>query len=479
MKKVITYLLLAALLTGAAACGESPVPVSSDTSAADTTPVETESDYDYPTADFGGHEFLFLSLVETSWANALIAPEETNGDLVNDAMFERNARVGERYNITIKEDKREMADIANVLKQTVTAGDDVYDVCMLPLHSAGGILADNYVVDLSTVDALRLDEAWWDQSTRTAAELNGHIYMMTSDISFFPFEATWAIFFNEGMVEDLGMALPYDLVREGKWTYDKLVEYAKAGALLNGAENFAFSEDGKARYGFCSHHDFPLALIFGAGHSFAAVEDGTPVFTADTEIMFDLYDRIAALTGLEGAYYNWDFSVTTSNIAGNFMNGRFMMCSETLGYLSTLRSMEKTFGVLPIPKYDEKQESYHSIIASWGTTMTTIPVSCSDYERSGIVLDALAYDSYKNLMEPYYDAYLMQKGVRNDDSAEMLTIIRATRSIAADVAFGWTSSLHDTIKAELKLGNSDIASIIASNKEKSLAAIEKTLSQMQ
>ena len=71
-----------------------------------------------------------------------------------------------------------------------------------------------------------------------------------------------------------------------------------------------------------------------------------------------------------------------------------------------------------------------------------VPSSVSDLSRTATILDAMAYDSHINLMEPYYNAYLMQKGPRNDDSAEMLCIISRTRTLASDVILGWTSYIE-------------------------------------
>ena len=481
MKRYLPALLAALMLLPAASCGSAEQAETAQTEAAVTTAeaVATEEidPYDYKDADYKGHKFLFLSQEEVSWANALICPAELTGDLLNDALYNRNKRVEDRYNVTLAEDKRNYNDIISMLKQAVNAGDASYDATVIPLHLAGGVIFDDYVVDLETVKEMNLDEPWWDQAVRASVELNNHLYMITSDISFFAFEATWGVFFNEDMMTDLHLDYPYDLVREGKWTIDKLTEYALAAPALNGDASYDWnSKTGKSRYGFCSHHDFPLALQFGGMGDYTAIEDGKPVYLADSEKMFNIYEKIAKLTSVKGAYYDWNFSDTDSgNIPGNFMNRRFLMCSETLGYLNQFREMEDTFGVLPIPKYDEDQKDYRCIVASWGTTMMGIPASAEDVSRTGVILDVLAYDSYRNLVEPYYDTYLMHKGIRNEDSAEMLQIIRATRSVCTDMAFGWTSNLNTNVKAQLKTGSAEVASIIASEKSSVLGNMEKTL----
>lgn len=478
MKK-ITALLLTALILSSVSCGSEPTktPDSPDTDGITSTEETTADDYDYPDKTFGGHEFVFLNVEPQSWANSMIAPEESTGETINDAMLERNSRISDRFDISIREEAINLNDVAATLKRSVTAGDDNYDVCMLPIHQASGVINDGCLLDLASLAGLRLDEEWWVGSVNESLKIAGKLYMTTSDISFFPFEATWGIFFSEDICDELKLDYPYDLVREGKWTIDKLNEYAKAGALLGSDEAFEpYNLNGSARYGFASHHDFPLALIFGAGESFIKVENDKAVFNADSEKMFDVYSKIAALTKEPGVYYNWDFSLQT-NAAKELMKGRLFMTSETLGYLSTLRQMEGSFGVLPIPKFDEAQTDYHSIVASFGTTMTTVPATASDPERTGIILDALAYDSYKNLREPYYNAYLTQKGVRNDDSAEMLDIIRNTRGFAADIAFGWSSGIATSVKAKLKIGDASVASDLGSLKTAAMKLAEESLSK--
>ena len=479
MKKTITAILLCTLILTTVSCGSEPTktPDNTVTDSAESTPEIQTDDYNYPDKDFEGHEFVFLNVETQSWASSMIAPEEATGETINDAMFERNSRIAEHFNITIREEAINLNDVASALKRTVTAGDDSYDVCMLPIHQASGIITDGCLLNLAELPGLRLDEEWWVASVNESLEIAGKLYMTTSDISFFPFEATWGIFFNEDIFDDLKLEYPYELVREGKWTIDKLNEYAKAGALQGSDPTFEpYDLNGSSRYGFASHHDFPLALIFGAGESFIKTENDKAVFNADTEKMFDIYTKIAALTKEEGVYYNWDFGLN-SDLAKEFMKGRLFMTSETLGYLSTLRHMDDSFGVLPIPKFDETQSEYHSIVASFGTTMTTVPATASDPERTGIILDALAYDSYKNLREPYYNVYLTQKGVRNDDSAQMLEIIRQSRGFAADIALGWSANLANSVKGKLKVGDASVASDISSLKTSAMTLAEESLAK--
>lgn len=484
MKHCKFSVLLAGVMLFSASCGNSaskPVE-SSGQSETSTSAAETTPEYVYPDADYEGHEFVILNQDQCNWANRLIVPEESTGDLINDAMYDRNSRIADRYNIKIVEQAVSKDEIPTLMKNAVNAGDDAYDVVMFPVDVIGSPMVDGYFTELGGVKSLNLDEAWWDSAVINAATLNGKCYIASSDISFFPFEATWVVYFNEDRFDELSADYPYQLVRDGKWTIDKLTELTKLGASLNGQETFAYKENGTANYGLITHSQIVDAMIFGAGETMLKTEKGTPVFAGDSERSYLIYDKIAAFTKTEGAFLDRDqagLSDADKSPSLAFKNGRFMFFAETLGHISNLRDFNGDFGVLPIPKLDESQDGYHSMMATWGTLMTTIPASASDPERTGVILDALAYDSYKNLMEPYYDTYLSQKGARNEDSAEMLKIVRDTRIISIGKMFGWTNDVISSITSKVMNGESDVASSIASSVQAVKAAIDKTLEAMK
>lgn len=484
-KSVLTLILCCLLLAGCAGGNQTETEVTENTTdtAASSETTAPAIAYDYPDKDYEGYEFVFLNQDQCSWANPLIAPEESNGELINDAMFERNSRISEKFNITISDYKVTSDEIPTLVKNTVNSGDDAYDVALFPYHQLSAVLLDGYLVDLNTISSLRLSEPWWDQLVVDAATIEDKCYLASSDITFFPFEATWVVYFNEDRFEELGFELPYDLVRNGEWTIDKLTEYCVAAADLNGQDSFKYNESGSANYGIITHSQIVQTLLFGGDVTLIDQSGDIPVFDGESDRAYSLYEKIATLLGTEGAHVDRDKEggVDTdqnSFCRSAFKTGRFMFMSETLGHIAGLRDFNDSFGVLPVPKYDASQDGYRSMMATWGTLMTTIPATASDPERTGVILDALAYDSHMNLLEPYYDTYLTQKGARNEDSAEMLQIVRDTRVINVGSMYGWTTSVLSSITTQLENGNSAVSSVIASAKSSIEALITKTMESM-
>lgn len=81
---------------------------------------------------------------------------------------------------------------------------------------------------------------------------------------------------------------------------------------------------------------------------------------------------------------------------------------------------------MPYPKYDEAQKTY--FCDTWeGSPAAFIPVTSADAEKAGLILDAMAYEGEKTAVPAFRDYAVEQKGLRNEDSIEMLAI--ATRNI--------------------------------------------------
>ena len=115
LHKRITASILASLFTAllcAASCGEAAV-VDNDADSAEGTSTETSSvttelSAELPDAKYDGHVFniLITGNTENTWQKNDFKAEELTGEVLNDARYERNLAVEERFDITIATDER-------------------------------------------------------------------------------------------------------------------------------------------------------------------------------------------------------------------------------------------------------------------------------------------------------------------------------------------------------------------------------------
>ena len=133
MKKLRTFfaLLTAASIFTSCAGGETAETVGTDPVETDTTTVEAEDIYtDLPTGDFGGEELVFANETESSnWAILLLDAETINGEVMNDAVYNRNRLVEDRLNIRIRCESFDSSyQFRDTVSRNVLSGDDPYDV---------------------------------------------------------------------------------------------------------------------------------------------------------------------------------------------------------------------------------------------------------------------------------------------------------------------------------------------------------------
>ena len=93
-------------------------------------------------------------------------------------------------------------------------------------------------------------------------------------------------------------------------------------------------------------------------------------------------------------------------------------------------------------------------------------------------MDAMAYISYKEVLPVFYENTMSQKQLRNNESIEMLAIIRDSRIFNAGRVFGWTEQLSLDTEAALKQGKTDIASLIDSRRPQIEQKIKETMEIM-
>jgi len=137
--------------------------------------------------------------------------------------------------------------------------------------------------------------------------------------------------------------------------------------------------------------------------------------------------------------------------------------------------MESDFGVLPHPKYDENQKEYNSYVLPQ-VTVTCIPVTNDNLDKTAKVLDALGMLSAHTIMPAYYELSYIGKFFRDDESIDMINIIRNSRVYAIEDAFGWGNITSTYEQAAVKA--TPLGSVIEKNTAKVNAAIQKTLDKL-
>ncbi len=470
-KILLSGLLLAASLLSA--CGDAGTKTPAQTQPqndgnTETAPVtEAYNGPDLPDADYGGETFSFYNTCMADWMaiNRVTADEEM-GDTLNDAVFRRNALVEERYNVHFEELQNSTDPLKSVMN-LITAGDSTHSIYLLREEPAFNVVLQSGAWDFADIPHLNLDREWWLQSSMEFMSIDNRVFYGISTFDTTHYDGTSALFFNKTLAESFDLDSPYEMVKNGTWTIDRLREMAMAVASdLNGDGKW----DDQDRYGYTSHEILVaryLAAALEAPLSLAKDEDDMLTFTMTNEDYVSRLLKVSEFLKKDSGFYHTKANAENHGGYEYFISGNVLFYNETLGNAQKLRKMTLDFGILPPPKYSEDQENYYSDVIE--AYFMLVPVTNNDLDRTGVLMEALAYESLDTVMTAAYDGMLQGIVSRDVESEASLDIIFGNLSFNHPVAFAYTcTQLYPKIFA----GKTDIASSLEKFRSKIDKAIE-------
>ena len=376
-----------------------------------------------PDMNFGGEVFrVYFPNNPYSPKDKGFYVETSTGEKFNDAVFGRNAFVEEKYGVKIE--ARYGADWDSMygdLKKDVGSGQASCDVYFSHIRAGvTGALADGLVRPWNDVPHVRFDEPWWNRSIIETLSIGDKIFFAYGSASV---HDVHVLTFNKAMLKNNNLEDPYELVRSGKWTIDKLGEMAKPVTRdLDGDGKFTTNDQYGLEFGI--GWQVPVLMYSLGGMAFVKDGGGRPEFNLGSEKLRSIYEKIYDLfyTG-SPAYLYYGTTTETANMPHiGIGSDRVLFCQYNIAMVETLRNVEVDYGILPMPKYDERQKDYTAISF---TGMYCLPSTAGDekLQKTGLVMEAICALGHRDVLPIYHDEVLKIKTARDDESSEMLDII--------------------------------------------------------
>ena len=450
---------------------EQETPVNGEPDEEET--VEALSFPDLPDVNFEGYIFRILNSADDfqAWILTQLIAETETGEPLNDAIFRRNRRMEDRFGFSlIQIDGPGPAPVRDRIRTSVQAGSDDFDLGLMLPEQALSLAQPGLIEMIDMVPHIDLSRPWWDQDMNRDFSIGNRIFFTSGDFSFNQYSVTMCLLFNKELHADLGLDCPYTLVHEGRWTIDRFGEQARAALRdLDGDGVFGPND----QWGYMAHaHVYTVAILSGLGTRYIVKDEhDMPVFNLNTEAFISRFHAAFDIL-TEGWLFDGDAS-GMPNPYPIFLEGRALFWTELINWASILRGMDSDFGILPHPKLDEQQE--HHISGMGRPHVMVIPVTTSDLERTGIILEALNAESRLTTLSVYYDTMLVNQVLnRDEESAVMLDIIFANRNYDLGRQF-WSANTADPITAAMRAADRDIVSVIERNEPAANAAIQRTI----
>lgn len=394
-----------------------------------------------PAYDYNGHIFIIVDKspqYNSYWYTRDVYAEVQNGDPINDAVFERNMTIEEKFNIEIKE-ANSSGSPEEMLSKSVFAGEDLYDLITTDFRGYSTLIPNDMLVDLNTVEEIDLSNSWWDQEMKVNLSVADKLYYITGDISIMDDMGTWCLAFNKDIINNYKMSNPYEFVDNGKWTYDVMFE------MIQGATD-DLDGDGKIsqndQFGFFTENYNNYTLWAASGNSIVKKDsDDLPVLSMYNDKSAAILEKVLEMQLYEGSVPAEFFtfkSITEMDLSEEyFAEGGGLFIYGGMKNISDFRASEVTFGILPAPKYDEAQTRYYNSFSFINCPAYGIPVTAEDIARTGIIFETMASVSVYTLTPAYYEICLKNKYVRDNESEKMIEIIMSTRNFDLGVINNW------------------------------------------
>ena len=190
LKKILAALLVAGTVLTLAACDkdnkkqpDSKTPDNKVVEPDNTDKTNTDAidyDADLSTEKYDGYNYRIL--VRKGWTTSQYQ-EESQEDVVADAIYRRNKDVEEKYGITISVSESSSGDYEVDALNSVLAGDDAYDIIFAHSRAAFTYAVQGAAMNVLDIDTIHMDKPWWSKNIVDNCSLNDRLYVLDGDIS--------------------------------------------------------------------------------------------------------------------------------------------------------------------------------------------------------------------------------------------------------------------------------------------------------
>ena len=415
--------------------------------------------------DLGGYEFRMLcrpGMIEDQYV------EKQTGDIVADAVYERNMAVEALLNVKITATESGESNGSDAMN-TILAGDDQYDVIFPHTRVAFQYAIQDACVNYMDISTINFDADWWSQDIINSCNVNNHLYVLDGDISTHRLSFAFCMFFNKRIFDEIGVDYPYQLALDGEWTFDEFSKLVKLGSKdLNGDGILKPSDD---QFGYYTWNWYgPIVVLYTGGQRiYTNNARGIPELTLSSAKTVDIFSKYFDLTNTDNAYLFVQKQSEGDPAGSLFREGRAMFTDMGLGNAKGLRSMSDDFGILPWPKFTSSDD--YATVVNGHASLMIVPVTVSDPDLTGQVLEALCAVGHNNVIPAFYEVSLKTMFSRDAESEAMIDIVKD--SVIYDLGYASGGTFQSVGHDLAGMSNPDFASYYASKESQALTSLNE------
>ena len=269
--------------------------------------------------------------------------------------------------------------------------------------------------DLKTLPEFDFTEEKWNQTVVELMSIGNGIWGMNPEN-----EPRGGVFFNKRMLKEAGISEdePYDLQKDGKWTWSKFEEYCKK--LTVDADG-----DGKTdQYALASFSKYYLPMCAANNNATFVSRDkdgnyqnatGTKEFLEAMNWGMSLMDKGYIMPKPDGAAWDW--------YKAAFRDGEVAMQTAEVYEISAFASMEDEWGFVMFPYNEKNKDATNKTTPNDNIVVMPSCFSAEEAEKIAFAYDLYTeptpgYDLDDSWKQTYYDQFKDDRAV--DETLTMM-----------------------------------------------------------
>lgn len=356
--------------------------------------------------------------------------------LYGDACADRLATLQSRLNCKVSITVKGVDDMQTLAFNTIASGKAFAHIMEVPVYKSYSYISSELAANLKTVPSMDLSQGYLNAGDVVSSSTlgKGTWFVGTEDMYA---TRVHGFFFNKRILKECKLENPYDLVRNNKWTVQKLRDMAKAATKDKDGKPGMSTAD---QYGILQvsySADATEALMAAVGAQMLKADGkGGVTYNMDSKEVINAINLANQIWVKDGTAY-----ATSSNdeeLHKLFMTGHGLFLGAAADTAKEIMDMDDDFGFVPFPRGDNAS----SIVGAtnWNSSTLMIPagLSAKEQETAGRFLQAFCYlapDTAKIMYQEYADRYY-----RDDDSSEMLAKVATNQKLAAATILGSASA---------------------------------------
>ncbi len=425
--------------------------------------------------DYGGRVF---RTVEAGNEVYISEDQQNKGQLVVDAKFARNQAVENRFNVKIECVYRgNYVEVNEYASKTILAGSDEFDLLLGQVLETANSVGKNLFLNWYNIEHIDFSKPWWFETMSENLSYDNKAILAISHLNHSAVSGVYCYFFNKNLAASYELGDLYSVVLDGKWTFDKFMEIVK-DIYEDDGDNVRNEND---LYGFAQGSGTGInSYLWAFDNPICAKNaEGKPEIVLNSSkidsIIADIYDMCYNTTGV---FYDKRGKVNTSQMFYE-KKSVFMLIGLDEATTDKLRNFEDDYGILPMPKYDENQPQYYTMVGGHHSAMA-IPKTVKDTEFVGRIIEALSAESWKTVTPTLYEIALKTRYLRDSESKTVMDII--IDNVVFDFGYVYNTGFAYIVQDMMKTGKTNFQSFFKAsnaNAKYKMKSIMKAFDKLQ